>query len=367
MRHSHSTRPAAPGQSPRAIWIADALGLGDYSAALDRIALARYLLLAAALRMTLSAVAGRIARVGRETLRAGLRAALPNDPRVLEGRFAAALRRSLTRADRRAGVPLAIDIHKRPYYGDRTRTPGVTGGKRDRGTACFHAYATAVVLRHGHRHALALTAVAPHEKMAAVVDRLLAFVGVSGVPIRYVLLDRGFDAAEVFAVLDRRNLRFVVPVVRRAATAEFFVRGVRGWFDHMVESRRRECRRAVRVAVVPHPDGRKRPLVFACSGGFGSGPRVLLAYRRRFGIESSYRQLGECLARTTSRDRVYRLALVGVSLLIREWSIREHVRVSDVRFELVLGLVPTRPHVPTDPTTDATQTHDTKDPPDTAR
>ncbi len=63
--------------------------------------------------------------------------------------------------------------------------------------------------------------------------------------------------------------------------------------------------------------------MFACSDGFDRLPRVVLDYRTRFGIETSYRQLGECLARTTSDDPVYRLLLVGVSLLIRAWWMTE--------------------------------------------
>lgn len=348
MRRSQNTHLEDYGQPRWATWIADVLGLGDYSDGLCRTALARCLLLASALNAAVSAVARRVTGCGRETVRNGIRASLPTDPRVLERRLGAGLRRPLGRADRRRRVPLAIDIHKRPYYGDRHHAPGVTGGQRERGTSRFWSYATVVSLRHGHRHTLGITTVAPKEKLATVVERLLADVRASGVRVRYVLLDRGFYAAEVFELLQRHHLRFVVPVLRRRPTERFFHRGERGWFQHTVESRRRECRASVRVAVVPNPDGRKRPLVFACSDGFASGPRVLLRYRLRFGIESSYRQLGECLAQTTSRDRVYRLLLVGLSLLIREWSVLGQVRVLEIRLQLILTLATqTEPPTPT--------------------
>jgi len=338
MRHPQSTRREDYGQPGWASWVADVLRLKDYSDGLGRIALARCLLLASVLKVAVSALAHRVTGCGRETVRNGLRACLPTDHRELEHHLAWGFRQPLGRRATRRSVPLAIDIHKRPYYGDRRRTPGVTGGPRDRGTSYFWSYATVVSLRRGHRHTLGLTTVEPKEKLVAVVERLLADVRASGVRVRYVLLDRGFYAAEVFDLLERHRLRFVVPVLRRPPTERFFRRGQRGWFAHTLESRRRECRAAIRVAVVPNPDGRKRPLVFACSGGFGSGPRVLLRYRRRFGIESSYRQLGECLAQTTSRDRVYRLLLVGVSLLIRAWSVLSRVRVWTIRVQLILTL-----------------------------
>jgi putative transposase len=356
MRHTQSTSGEDYGQPRWATWIADVLGITDYSAALSRTAVARCLLVASALRVAVSAVARRVTGCGRETVRHGIRASLPAEVRTLEGRLAGAFRQPLAGRHRRRRVPVAIDIHKRPYYGDRDRAPGVTGGPRDRGTSRFWSYATVVSLRRGHRHTLGLTTVRPKEKLAGVVERLLGHVRASGVRVRYVLLDRGFYAAEVFDLLNRQGLRFVIPVLRRPPSERFFRRGVRGWFEHTVESRRRECRATVRVAVVPNPDGRRGPLVFACSGGFDSGPRVLLRYRRRFGIESSYRQLGECLAQTTSRDRVYRLLLVGVSLLIRAWSIVAAVRVWEIRLQLILGIHTPHPtaaqaHTPPDRTT----------------
>src|SRR5262249_43586208 len=41
-------------------------------------------------------------------------------------------------------------------------------------------------------------------------------------------------------------------------------------------------------------------------------------YRRRFGIESSYRQMHQWQGRTTATDGAYRLLVVGVALLLRQ-------------------------------------------------
>ena len=43
-----------------------------------------------------------------------------------------------------------------------------------------------------------------------------------------------------------------------------------------------------------------------------------MAYRRRFGIETSYRQLHEAQGKTTKKDVCYRLLLVGLALLLRQ-------------------------------------------------
>jgi hypothetical protein len=360
MRHPHDTRLDDLRQPAWEQPIADALGLSDYTDTLPATAVARCLLLAATLGLAVSAVARRVTRRGRETLRLAVAASLPPETHALESRLAAGLRRHLPRALSRRAIPIAIDIHRRPYYGDHRRTAGLTGGRAERGTKWFWSYATAVSLKRGQRHTLAVGAVDRHDTPAAVVERLLAQVAWAGVRVSYVLLDRAFYAVGVINALRRRKLRFILPVVRRGKAVEkFFRRGCRGWFEHTLRSRRRsEGTAGVRVAVVAGPDGR-RPLVFACSEGFHALPRVVLRYRRRFGIESSYRQLGECLAKTTSRDRVYRLLLVGVGLLIRAWWVgSSRGSLAGLRWVLILTLSaaptadPPQPqHPPRHPTT----------------
>ena len=356
MRHRHSIRPSALCQPGWDTWIADALGITDYSDAVPRTLLAKCLLVAAALGAAVSAVTRRVADLGRETIRKGINAALPSDPRRLEDQIATGLRHALPRGLRGLTLPLGIDIHRRPYYGDREHAPGVTGGKAEAGTHRFWSYATAVSLRSGHRHTLAITTVGPDDTLADVMERVLRQVAWTGVSVRYVLLDRAFYAVGVVNALTRRGLRFIIPMVRRGHEAKaFFRRGTRGWFEHTFSSRRRaEGSATVRVGVVPGPDG-NRPLVFACSHEFGFLPQVALRYNRRFGIETSYRQLGECLAVTTSRDAVYRLLLVGLSLLIRAWwACAGTVTINDVRWHLIVMLTPTA--ITTRTPTHATQT-----------
>jgi hypothetical protein len=360
MRHRHDTRPDDLRQPGWDTWIADALGLTDYSRDVPRAILAECLLLAAALGVAVSAVTRRAANLGREVVRKGIAASLPNDTRTLEARPAAGFRHTLPRRFRNKPVPIAVDIHRRPYYGDRHHTPAITGGKAQAGTAWFWSYATAVSLLPGHRHTPALTTVEPSDTLTAVVERLLAQVNGSGITVRYVLLDRAFYAVGVVNALTRRNLRFIVPLMRRGKEAtRFFRRGCRGWFEHTSRSRNREATATVRVAVVPGPDA-DRPLAFACSAGFRAVPDVALVYGRRFGIESSYRQSGECLAMTTSRDVVYRLLLVGVSLLIRAWWVESEGRTRGViRWDLILAFTTTDTHERTSTTQTAPPQHTT--------
>ncbi len=59
---------------------------------------------------------------------------------------------------------------------------------------------------------------------------------------------------------------------------------------------------------------------------------VARRYRGRFGIESSYRILGQALARTSSRSPALRLLQVGVGMLLQnEWTILRLMYASEGR------------------------------------
>lgn len=119
MRHRHHTPHADLRQPGWDAWLADALGLTDYSDRAPRAALARCLLVAAALRVAVSAVTRRAAGLGRETVRKGIAAALPADPRALEARLAPAS----AAPSRRAGRGRS----RSPSTGTAGRTTGTAG------------------------------------------------------------------------------------------------------------------------------------------------------------------------------------------------------------------------------------------------
>ena len=102
--------------------------------------------------------------------------------------------------------------------------------------------------------------------------------------------------------------------------------------------------------------GWESPVGVRVFGGLGSCAGCGVAVWSFCGIESSYRQLGECLAVTTSREVVYRLLLVGLSLLIRAWWVLEQTTtLTRLRWNLIVHLTPTTATTATT-TTHATQT-----------
>ena len=50
-------------------------------------------------------------------------------------------------------------------------------------------------------------------------------------------------------------------------------------------------------------------------------------YRKRFGIETSYRQMNQCRIRTSTRNPVLRLLFVGIALLLRNVWVWFHLNI----------------------------------------
>lgn len=256
-----------------------------------------------------------------------LRVALPKRRRTLEGRLLPALHAPLAR--RPTPARIAIDYHRIPYYGTPDRH--TTRSKTAAGTHNFHTYATACVVGGPDRYTIGRTAVGEGEPMTDVLARLLDQVAVARVPIRAVLLDRAFFAIAVMRGLQARRVPFVVPVVirgrkprpgRSATGLRAIRRRPAGRYVYTHADRGRSVRTEVVVAHKSYRHARTgrrhtRKLVYAAWRVAGSPVAIRDLYRTRFGVESSYRQLGEARPRTSSPDGVIRLLGVAIGLVIR--------------------------------------------------
>lgn len=256
-----------------------------------------------------------------------LRAALPKRRRTLERRLLPALHAPIP--DRPRAARVAIDYHRIPYYGTPDRN--TTRAKATAGTHNFHTYATACVVGGPRRYTVGLTAVGDREPMTAVLTRLLDQVADARVPVRAVLLDRAFFALAVMQLLQARRLPFVVPVAIRGrkprpGTPATGLRAIRrrgaGRYAYTHADRGRSIQADVVVAHKSYRHARTgrrhtRKLLFLAWRVAGDPVAVRDLYRQRFGIESSYRQLGEARPRTSSPDGVVRLLWVAIGLVIR--------------------------------------------------
>ena len=293
-------------------------------------ALLKVVLTAAAHAISLFAACLRLRTMSDQTARATLRTRLPKRRAGLEAKLNAALRYPVNRSTRRRRRAIACDLHEIPYHGTAAKNH-LRGNKSRAGTTKFFVYATACIVDRGHRYTLACTWVQKNDTMVTVLERLLDGIAQSAVPIRRLLLDRGFFRTKVLAFLRGRKLPFVMPVMfrgRKPAPGKAptgwrtFLRKKAGWHQHTLMVENQSIRVAVCVGYKTyrhHRTGRRqnKKLVFATSGTREAPRRICAVYRLRFGIEASYRQLGQARIRTSARDPILRLFFVGLALVLR--------------------------------------------------
>jgi hypothetical protein len=329
MRHGHCTITPAAVRALATVALARALPWAGYG----RLATARKildaLLLAAALLSSLSAVVKRFAfGFSHETARKAVDSNLSaTDLEALTQGLLDALSLFGSRALRREWV-VAIDEHRDPFYGDRG-TPGVTGGQKKHGSKYAFSYATAVLVHLRHRFTVGLVALTGGAKPHEIVQELLEQITRRGLKIRGVVLDSGFDSGDVLLLLQKRKLSYTVPLRKkgngknkRNATWDLEVGTVT-----RVKGKTDKGNRPVSTLVVVMRRPKEKDKKVYAFGGWGEkearrqGRRASLArrwYRKRFGIETSYRQMRQCKVKTTKKDVKYRLLLIGLALILRQ-------------------------------------------------
>lgn len=262
----------------------------------------------------------------------GLERGLPKTLPVLERRLNEALTDHLPRRLRRRSWPIAIDWHLSPYYGEPFRSRNeLYYGKPRQGTKRFHAYASACIVAHGQRYTLAVSWVRRHESTITVLRRLFARIAEIGLKIRRVLVDRAFFNVPVVEFLQQQGTPFLMPVMfrgrppkkRRAATGLQWIRRQRaGWYSHTMKNRQRQVTVSICVNYRTHrnrKDGKqvKQRLLFAAWRIKGSPTKIREEYRKRFGIETSYRQMRQARIYTCTRQPRLRLFFVALALIMR--------------------------------------------------
>jgi hypothetical protein len=339
------------------------LRLGDHGPKCTALTLLTLLFYAAARLSSLAAACGSLSRAPSDTAaRTALLATLP-PTHELQRRLNRALQGDLPRARRRRRQPLALDLTLIPYHGAPRADPNeVYRGQAKDGTSHFHAYATAYVIKKGHRYTAALAYVRKGDDLAAVVKELLRQAARAGLRPRSLLLDRGFYQVGVIRYLQAARCPFLMPAPAKGRKADhpqgpsgtrvfhLWKRG--GWSRHTLTAS--DGRRATVSVGVKCRNYRgqwrrhgRQALVYAFWGLAPSSVQwVYATYRLRFGIETTYRQLREARIRTCTRDPLLRLLYVGVALILRNvwvwlhWAVLAEPRRGGRRVDL--GRLPFR-------------------------
>jgi putative transposase len=226
---------------------------------------------------------------------------------------------------------VAIDLHDRPYYGKTPQEEGLwVRGKAKNGTTRFYRVATAYVMQNGLRVTLALCFFLPGDTVVTVLDALLRRVRIVGINMNRLFLDKGFAGIAVLEHLTQRGQPALIacPIRGKTGGTHALCRGNKSYrtsytFKNAMKSFTAEL--AVRRAfTTANRTGRMKRratwLIFILIHLDWSPRQARKSYRRRFGIETSYRCAGLVRGWTTSRNPAYRFLLIGLSFfLLNVW------------------------------------------------
>jgi Transposase DDE domain len=256
---------------------------------------------------------------------------LPKTRSVLEKRLNVALTYHIPRRMKRRAWTVAIDWHLVPYYGQPQQSRNeLYAGQPRQGTKTFHAYATACIVSSGERYTLAVTWVRRHETTVVALRRLLTLIQEKELKIKRVLLDRAFFNTPVTHFLQTEQIPFLMPVVVRGRVPKRSpfpgLHGIKrqpaGWYPHTLKNKTHSADVSICVTYRAARNKRLRKrkqqkLLFAAWRVHAQPREIRELYRRRFGIETSYRQWRQARIFTCTRNPHLRLLFVVIGLLLR--------------------------------------------------
>lgn len=289
----------------------------------DRRCVVNVLVKAAMEGQTIESVCEDMAKeVGSNTVREHLNAVLDvNDLREHECAMNAGLAGNIPEVLPRRGREMALDMHAEPFYG---KTPELRSyacrGKAKEGTPYFYRVATLYVIWRAVRVTLAMTYVLPEDSTVSVVQRLLERMQHLAFRPSVVYMEKEFCEGAVVRYLTHAHIPAILACTIRGDSGgtRALCRGRKGCCTDYTFSDGTPAHLALMPVRGPDKSGRRRVkwLVFVVIHLDWSAKKVAQRYRRRFGVESTYRQLDPRRARTTSRNPALRFFLLGLGFLL---------------------------------------------------
>jgi putative transposase len=221
----------------------------------------------------------------------------------------------------RLGVEIAIDFHDEPFYGKQENLRAVTcGGQAKKGTTHFVRIATAYVIWRQVRLTLAVHYVLPDEKTLDVLKNLLERLKTLGFQAKVLYLDKGFAASPIIDYLISIHQPTIIanPIRGKTGGTRALCRGRSSYTTTFTFTSGTQTTIAMKASLVPDKTGklRRKWLAFIVILLDWSAEKIYQEYRRRFGVECSYRLLRRVRATTTSRNPTLRFFLLSIGLIL---------------------------------------------------
>jgi putative transposase len=255
-----------------------------------------------------------------------------DDMHRLEQQVNQALVAGLPRRIWKSKVEIAIDLHDEPFYGHNSGLLALTcGGKAHKGTTRFFRVATAYLIFKDMRLTLGLLFVRPEDEIPEIVAALLRRLRILGLRVKRLYLDKGFCSIPVLRHIEKSGWSAILacPIRGKKGGTRGLCQGNKSYrTQHTFKSKENGSFTAP-VAIVRSYTSHKRSkrkkrraiwLVYVVLNCDFNPKTVRKLYRKRFGIESSYRCMRQVRARTTSRNGALRFLLMSLGfILINLW------------------------------------------------
>jgi hypothetical protein len=246
----------------------------------------------------------------------------------LEARLNNVLVANLTAKMRRVRCDVAIDLVLVPYHGEPQQDDNeVRRSQAREGTTHFHCYATAYMIYKDQRVTLALTFVRKSDTMPAILRRLFKRLDALPLQVKKLYLDKGFYSIGVIRLLKERGTPFILPAIshKNKGVTKLFVGRASYTTSYTMHNQKLGAEEVDVALARKYSKGRyrrQRSKWFAyVTYRVRTHPlQIFQFYRRRFGIESSYRQMNRVRARTSSTHPALRFLYVGIAfMLLNAW------------------------------------------------
>ncbi len=223
-------------------------------------------------------------------------------------------------------LEFAIDITYIPYHGKPKKDDDeIVRSKAKDGTTHFHAYATLYAIVLGKRFTLALKYITKGTSNTEIIDFFMDVIQSMNMTIKRLYMDKGFCEVEVINYLKKRNTNTIIALPLKGKTIKANLKGRKSKIiSHTMKSSKTKDTATFDLALVCKYSKKKynrrgvNYFAYVLIGDIPKKPRKIFSeYRKRFGIETSYRIMNKSRARTSSRSPELRLLYVAISLIIQ--------------------------------------------------
>ena len=111
-------------------------------------------------------------------------------------------------------VEIVVDLHLRPYYGDRDETDGLYYNEAKAGTTAFHAYATLYARVRNKRYTLAVRRLTDGDTPSEVLAEFLGRLDNFDLEPKALYVDSEFYDGKCLTLMQAHNHAYVVPIVK---------------------------------------------------------------------------------------------------------------------------------------------------------